>query len=50
MADAGILQRKPRATQMILLFAALVVVVAGLKAAQSFLVPVLVAVLIAAVS
>ena len=50
MADAGILQRKPRATQMILLFAALVVVVAGLKAAQSFFVPVLLAFFIATVS
>lgn len=50
MADGGILQRKPRATQMILLFAALVVVVAGLKAAQSFFVPVLLAFFIATVS
>ncbi len=50
MADGGILQRKPRATQMILLVAALVVVVAGLKAAQSFFVPVLLAFFIATVS
>ncbi len=50
MADGGILQRKPRATQMILLVGALVVVVAGLKAAQSFFVPVLLAFFIATVS
>lgn len=50
MSEGGIIQRKPRATQMILLFAALVVVVAGLKAAQSFFVPVLLAFFIATVS
>jgi AI-2 transport protein TqsA len=50
MPEAGPNPRKPRATQMILLFAALVVVVAGLKAAQSFFVPVLLAFFIATVS
>lgn len=50
MAEPGILPTKPRATQMVLLFAALVVVIAGLKAAQSFFVPVLLAFFIATVS
>jgi AI-2 transport protein TqsA len=50
MAEPGILPKKPRATQMVLLFAALVVGIAGLKAAQSFFVPVLLAFFIATVS
>ncbi len=41
---------KPRAAQMVLLLAALVLVVAGLKAAQAFFVPVLLAFFIATVS
>ncbi|WP_193211693.1 AI-2E family transporter [Luteolibacter marinus] len=42
--------KKPRAAQMVLLFAALVVAVAGLKQAQPFFVPVLLAFFIATVS
>ena len=42
--------KKPRAAQMVLLLAALVVTVAGLKAAQPFFVPVLLAFFIATVS
>lgn len=42
--------RKPRAAQVIVLLGALVLVVAGLKAAQSFFVPVLLAFFIATVS
>jgi AI-2 transport protein TqsA len=42
--------RKPRASQMVLLFAALVIAVAGLKAAQAFFVPMLLAFFIATVS
>ncbi len=50
MSEIGSTPRKPRATQMVLLFAALVIGVAGLKAAQSFFVPVLLAFFIATVS
>jgi AI-2 transport protein TqsA len=50
MAEPGTLPKKPRATQMVLLLAALVVVIAGLKAAQSFFVPVLLAFFIATIS
>ncbi|WP_367873046.1 AI-2E family transporter [Luteolibacter sp. Populi] len=50
MADPGLSPKKPRATQMVLLLAALVVVIAGLKAAQTFFVPVLLAFFIATVS
>ena len=42
--------RRPRASQMVLLFAALVIAVAGLRAAQSFFVPMLLAFFIATVS
>lgn len=42
--------RRPRASQMILLFAALVIGVAGLRAAQAFFVPMLLAFFIATVS
>ena len=50
MAEIGLSPKKPRATQMLLVLAALVVVVAGLKAAQAFFVPVLLAFFIATVS
>jgi AI-2 transport protein TqsA len=50
MADIATTPRKPRASQMVLLFAALVIGVAGLKAAQNFFVPVLLAFFIATVS
>ncbi|GAA5483374.1 AI-2E family transporter [Haloferula sargassicola] len=42
--------RRPRAAQVLMLLAALVVLIAGLKAAQSFFVPVLLAFFIATVS
>lgn len=44
------LQRRPKANQMLLILASLIVVVAGLKAAQSFFLPVLLAFFIATVS
>ncbi len=50
MAETGLSPKKPRATQMLLVLAALVVVIAGLKAAQVFFVPVLLAFFIATVS
>jgi AI-2 transport protein TqsA len=50
MAEAIPSSKKPRASQMVLLFAALVIGVAGLKAAQNFFVPVLLAFFIATVS
>jgi AI-2 transport protein TqsA len=50
MNDGTPLSRKPKASQMLLLFAALVIGVAGLKAAQNFFVPVLLAFFIATVS
>ncbi|WP_052572720.1 AI-2E family transporter [Haloferula sp. BvORR071] len=50
MAEPGLSPKKPRATQMLLVLAALVVVIAGLKAAQAFFVPVLLAFFIATVS
>ncbi len=50
MAENPTSSRKPRASQMVLLFAALVIGVAGLKAAQNFFVPVLLAFFIATVS
>ena len=45
-----IAQRRPRTAQALLLLASLVVFVAGLKAAQGFLVPVLLAFFVATVS
>ncbi|MCW1885979.1 AI-2E family transporter [Luteolibacter flavescens] len=50
MSEHGITPRKPRASQMVLLFAALVIGVAGLKAAQAFFVPVFLAFFIATIS
>ncbi|RYE48814.1 MAG: AI-2E family transporter [Hyphomicrobiales bacterium] len=50
MSEIASTPRKPRASQMVLLFAALVIGVAGLKAAQSFFVPVFLAFFIATVS
>jgi AI-2 transport protein TqsA len=50
MMENATATRRPRASQMVLLFAALVIGVAGLKAAQSFFVPMLLAFFIATVS
>lgn len=50
MAETGLSPKRPRATQMLLVLAALVVVIAGLKAAQAFFVPVLLAFFIATIS
>jgi AI-2 transport protein TqsA len=50
MTEISSPSRKPRASQMVLLFAALVIGVAGLKAAQAFFVPMLLAFFIATVS
>ena len=50
MTEISTPSRKPRASQMVLLFAALVIGVAGLKAAQAFFVPMLLAFFIATVS
>jgi AI-2 transport protein TqsA len=50
MHENGTSQRKQKASQMVLLFAALVICVAGLKAAQAFFVPMLLAFFIATVS
>lgn len=50
MMETATSARRTRASQMVLLFAALVIAVAGLRAAQSFFVPVLLAFFIATVS
>ena len=50
MSSLDKLQRRPRATQVVLLLASVVVLIAGLKAAQGFFVPVLLAFFIATVS
>jgi AI-2 transport protein TqsA len=50
MNGRAIAQRRPRTAQALLLLASLVVLVAGLKAAQGFLVPVLLAFFVATVS
>ena len=50
MIDPTTGQRRPRTAQALLLLASLVVLVAGLKAAQGFLVPVLLAFFVATVS
>lgn len=48
--DSSAMKKSPRATQMVMFLAALVLVIAGLKAAQSFFVPALLAFFIATVS
>lgn len=50
MIQAKAISRRPRAAQVLLLLASLIVVIAGLKAAQGFFVPMLLAFFIATVS
>jgi AI-2 transport protein TqsA len=50
MPDAPPSLKKPRTVQMVVLLAALVIIIAGLKAAQTFFVPVLLAFFLATVS
>ncbi|MBB5350096.1 AI-2 transport protein TqsA [Haloferula luteola] len=50
MSSAANANRRPRAAQVLVMLAALVVLVAGLKAAQTFVVPILLAFFIATVS